>query len=527
MKTTTTTTTTATNYSEQKNPSSGATAPTATNRTAVADAVEEATPTRTERKDASPLSIKIGSLHRTSPSHNNKTNNIMDCSSTANLSFTAGDDSNSNEESASKMADNSNDAKQLEYSCHRSAEDDEDEDDAEDHHHDEHDDVFYGKEGEVESSSSSDDGLDNDEETAAGSAAAADIDAANAGNGGGENQLGLARTETTAVRWLRGALIAVLLCGAGAVSAGLYLLTSRSELHDFHAAFDGYGQQIVDAVQMHAQNKLEASGALALDCQIHAILSNSTWPNVTVPYFEERVTATKSLTQAFGVLLFPIVTEADRVGWEEYSVQHRDWIWDSYATQRHVYGVDQSRLSPVQLEPGNRGKVNWWDHLWGSEYLDPANPDFSSGISSSIMTTEHVDDPNNYDPVYDKATGPGSVYYPQWQAAPMSWYYQTTVNSNYGHFSDFLEQTRIVNNTGHAVFGMAWSDSKAPGYISTMLYPIFNQFYSNTSTVVAFLAIDIFWFVILLFPRVLIFRLLQLRFPADWLRLSFPSFCCF
>ena len=52
--------------------------------------------------------------------------------------------------------------------------------------------------------------------------------------------------------------------------------------------------------------------------------------------------------------------------------------------------------------------------------------------------------------------------------------------------------------TKTAVYGMAWSDGNTPGYISTMLYPIFDSFYGNETTgeepkVVAFTSIDLFW----------------------------------
>lgn len=303
-----------------------------------------------------------------------------------------------------------------------------------------------------------------------------------------DTKLVLAKRETKVVCLLRVALIGVLLCAAAAVSAGLYVYTDNNEKMEFQKTFDSYSIQILATLQTYAKNKLEAMGALALDVQIYAVTNNLTWPNVTVPYFEERVMATKSLTDAQAVSLFPIVNSSTRSGWEEYSVEHRGWIWDSYFAQRRAYGKDESQLDPPELilAPGS---INWWDHLWGPEYVNPNNTDFSSGISSQIMTTEHAD-PDDYDPVYENNAGP---YFPQWQVAPMSWYYQTTVNSNYGRFADFFKQTKVVNETGHAVFGEAWSDNNTPGLISTILYPIFESFYSTNTKVVAFLAMDIFW----------------------------------
>ena len=169
----------------------------------------------------------------------------------------------------------------------------------------------------------------------------------------------------------------------------------------------------------------------------------------------------------------------------EYSVQNRDWLNSSYFAQREAYGEDKSQLEPGETsEPG----FNWFDHLWGEGYYNESNPDFSSGISSSIFGTTFNSDKH---PIIDPdEEGP---FFPQWQTSPASWYYQTTVNSNYGNFEDFFNQTALVMETGNAAFGMAWSDSNVPGFISTMLYPIFDKFYGVQPKVSAFVSIDLFW----------------------------------
>jgi len=75
----------------------------------------------------------------------------------------------------------------------------------------------------------------------------------------------------------------------------------------------------------------------------------------------------------------------------------------------------------------------------------------------------------------------------------MGLYYQSTVNCNYAHYADFLQQTQIVRARAHAAFGQAWTDYAAPGYLSTLLYPIFDSFYGDQRSIVAFLSMDIFW----------------------------------
>lgn len=297
-----------------------------------------------------------------------------------------------------------------------------------------------------------------------------------------EQKLVLARRETNHVRCLRTIVLLILITAAALCGAYVYLYTSADEAQNFEVVYRQYAQLIVDTVQRNAQHKLEAVGAIASLVQAHAINSNSTWPFVTVPFFEEHVMVSKSLTDAYGVVLFPIVEAENRVAWENYSVQHSGWINASYMAQYEALGADESVL-PVDGE-------TWWDVLWGEDFANPHQPDFSSGIGVPIFVTTHADDITNYNPVIETLPGP---YYPQWQAASMSIYYQSTINSNYAQFADFLQSTTIATETGNAVIGMPWTDFSAPGYISTLLYPVFDQFHGANRKVSAFLGVDIYW----------------------------------
>lgn len=319
----------------------------------------------------------------------------------------------------------------------------------------------------------------------------------------------LARKETTAV-WRLKLVVALILAGAAAaVSAIAYLYTHNNEVAAYQSAYARNSQQIFSTVQLNARHKLEAMGSIALQIQAYAISSNSTWPFVTVPYYEEQVQATKSLTDAYGVYWFPIVQIDQKDAWEQYSVENRFWIDHSYAAQRALFGVDQGGVTtkngtpiPARLNDSN---VDWFDIGWGPSFRDPNNPNFTLGIASQIFETyNYLNASDNrpivdYDPIHNPNIHAIPVdYFPQWQAAPMSWYYQSTVNCDYGHYSDFLEQTIIIRDTETAAFGLAWTDTHTPGYLSTALYPILDRFYKDEVTgeepqVAGFLAMDIYW----------------------------------
>ncbi len=296
----------------------------------------------------------------------------------------------------------------------------------------------------------------------------------------------LAAKETSAVKCLKFILLTVLLLASCAFAAVVYTSTNNDETEKFEDTFAVYSQQIEDSVQMSAQNRLEAIGALAFQMQVHAFNANETWPFVTVPFFEDQIFAMKTLTDAFGVLLFPIVSQKDRSDWEKYSIANRHWVNKSYAAQEHKLGKSGEVL------PAN--DETWFDVLWGQGFENPQNPDFSSGIGDRIF--------GGWDPNNDTIRGPfvypkRELYFPQWQAAPLSWYSQSTVNQNYAQFEDFYNSTILSMETGHAIMGFAWFDNIVPGNITTMLYPIYRDIYpedeDGASDVVAFLGVDIYW----------------------------------
>jgi len=297
----------------------------------------------------------------------------------------------------------------------------------------------------------------------------------------------LAQRETMAVRHLKVCVFLILLIATILVSGFAYWYTKTDEIAKFEGAFAGYTLKIIETVNANAEHKLEAISALALEVEAFAMHDNLTWPFVTIPLFEERVMASQSRLDAYGVVLFPIIEDSRRAQWETYSVANRQWINASYATQRYYYGVDNFES---MINDTDTTDADWYEILWSPMARHNYTPDFSPGISSKIFKTIHADDPENYDPAVDDTVGP---YFPQWQTAPMSWYYQTTVNCNYGHYTDFLEQTKVIMETGNAAFGQAWTDLNAPGFLSTMLYPIFDSLHNDNKSVVAFLSIDIFW----------------------------------
>jgi hypothetical protein len=307
----------------------------------------------------------------------------------------------------------------------------------------------------------------------------------------------IASKETNQVWCLRIALLTVLLIVAISFAVLVHAYTSKNERDEYEDTMHQFAKLIQTTVLTTAQNRLESVGSLATAIQAHAVATSAVWPFVTVPFFEERVDTITSLTGAYKIVFFPIVSHNNKDKWERYSVNHRGWINDSYVGQEALYGSSDYGL-PASDE-------SYIDFLWGPEYYNVSRdgkdgvPNFESGISDSIFTSRHEGKQLHV------VTEQKEYYIPQWQAAPIDWYYWSSINLDYTQFQDFAESTTISMDTGAAVLGEAWADAYTPGFISTMIFPIYKEFHTSPQRqqqqqqqqggngVVGFLGADIYW----------------------------------
>jgi hypothetical protein len=294
----------------------------------------------------------------------------------------------------------------------------------------------------------------------------------------------IAYKETRAVKYLKLAMIVILLLVAAIVCYAVHKFSTASEINEFTLQFQYTSSQIVNKLHTNAKTKMEAIQSVALLLQAYSINMNQTWPFVTLPFYENHISATSSLLGAYGVLFFPIVSTENRIAWENYTIENRGWVNQSYDAQAMLNnGVDnRPKLGPNDT---------WVDLLWSESEQNPDMPDYEiGGIADTIFST-FSDSTVDQKPRKETIDGP---YYPQWQAAPMSTYYQTSVNLNYARYTDFNESVYISLDTGgSAVLGWDWTDFQTPGRVTTMLYPVFDSFDVLQREVVAFLGVDIFW----------------------------------
>jgi class 3 adenylate cyclase len=136
----------------------------------------------------------------------------------------------------------------------------------------------------------------------------------------------IAMDETLVITRLRQAVFIVLALASIIVSAVVYSSSSNTELKGFHKGFSDASEKVLDVFHEKVQRKLGAIDGLALDLSSYARGTNVTWPLVTLPDFDLRGGSTRSLADALSIMLLPVVTEETRASWEDYSVNHQDWI---------------------------------------------------------------------------------------------------------------------------------------------------------------------------------------------------------
>jgi hypothetical protein len=186
-----------------------------------------------------------------------------------------------------------------------------------------------------------------------------------------KTELTLGRDETQAVLRLRFLVISALVCATAVVSFLIFLVTKDAETEQFKAAFDGSAAKVVETFQAIIGQKMGAITSLAVSATSYARSQNDPWPFVTMNDFQQRAATARSLSDALFMEVLPLVTDEDRLKWEEYSLENMGWLAEGRAYQNSL-GHGYRRL-----ETG--------------DFFEDAEVDFTSGISDKIYSRKcHV-----------------------------------------------------------------------------------------------------------------------------------------
>ncbi|CAB9531536.1 Guanylate cyclase (Partial), partial [Seminavis robusta] len=123
----------------------------------------------------------------------------------------------------------------------------------------------------------------------------------------------------------------VLFIAAAAVSTVAYIFLAREEENTMKVEFSAYSREILKQAQANSKRMFEELWDLSKSITSHALDTNSSWPNCTLPYFDIHAHDLKKKTGNLEFVGFaPFVTPENRAGWEQYSVDNQGWIQQDY-----------------------------------------------------------------------------------------------------------------------------------------------------------------------------------------------------
>ena len=91
-------------------------------------------------------------------------------------------------------------------------------------------------------------------------------------------------------------------------------------------SFLGSAATVIASFQSILDEKIAAIAAFGVTMTATAVTNNSTWPFVTIDQFQQRSASTLSLSGCLFLELAPVVTDENRLAWEEYSIDNIGWL---------------------------------------------------------------------------------------------------------------------------------------------------------------------------------------------------------
>jgi hypothetical protein len=159
----------------------------------------------------------------------------------------------------------------------------------------------------------------------------------NHSDGGNERYAtGLTSAESKAVYHLKALVFFVLITVGCVVSWTMYTITDRGQVAKFVSAYETMSEHVVESFQQILGTRIYALSSLGEALTLHAELTNSTWPFVTLTRFQRRANVVRELSGAMFVQIVVIVEEEDREEWENYTAQEQSWIAEAVEYQERT-----------------------------------------------------------------------------------------------------------------------------------------------------------------------------------------------
>jgi hypothetical protein len=98
-------------------------------------------------------------------------------------------------------------------------------------------------------------------------------------------------------------------------------------------------------MSFHVYNVMSTQQQLSQIISASAINNNETWPFVTVPQFEVHGEYCRQTSGAETVAILPLVSQANLLAWNMYSVENQGWLNESRSIIQNSGNKDTLSLS--------------------------------------------------------------------------------------------------------------------------------------------------------------------------------------
>mmetsp|Transcript_1046 Transcript_1046/g.2212 ORF Transcript_1046/g.2212 Transcript_1046/m.2212 type:complete len:1145 (-) Transcript_1046:169-3603(-) len=150
--------------------------------------------------------------------------------------------------------------------------------------------------------------------------------------------------ETIAVNRSKVLVYIALLLAAAGVGVTTYTLLSREQTNVFEIEFEAVALEIVDQTEGNVRAAFAQLEELGIVLTAQALSNNSTWPFVTLPYFDSIAQQAMSISGMEVLAFAPLVKEDEKLGWEAYTEANQAWI----AQDLELRKVNTNDLATVQ-----------------------------------------------------------------------------------------------------------------------------------------------------------------------------------
>jgi hypothetical protein len=106
----------------------------------------------------------------------------------------------------------------------------------------------------------------------------------------------------------------------------LLVFILSSFLHSFIQQYNSFAQEIVENADKNAELIFGQIHGLASSITSHALDLNQSLPFVTLPHFDVRAQQAGVAAGSELIMFAPIVNQEDVQYWEQYAIEHQEWM---------------------------------------------------------------------------------------------------------------------------------------------------------------------------------------------------------